>query len=216
MASGKIASWAFGEEFVNEDALFPGTDLVERARERGNELGVAPLLRGAAAQLRTTAAMLGAQAVVEIGTGSGVGSLYLLSGMHPDGVLTTIDLERENQRAAREVFTEAGVRANRVRTIAGRGIDVVSRLSDSAYDLLVVSAEDPDAAALSAQSARVLRPGGVLLVVNVLFHDRVADPVSRDHTTQAVRSLLSSIHDDERFVSSLSPSGDGVLTAVLR
>ncbi|CAM4124018.1 class I SAM-dependent methyltransferase [Helcobacillus massiliensis] len=216
MASGKIASWAFGEEFIDEDELFPVPGLLARARERGNELGVAPLLRGAAAQLRTSAAMVRAQSVVEIGTGSGVGSLYLLSGMTADGVLTTIDYERENQRAARAAFDEAGIRTNRVRTIAGQALDVVSRLSDRAYDMVVFSADHPQAAQLFAQSARVLRSGGVTVVTNVLFHDRVADPVARDATTQAIRSLLRAVHDDDQFLSSLSSSGDGVLTAVRR
>jgi predicted O-methyltransferase YrrM len=57
-----------------------------------------PVLPGAGAALAALAAAAGAKAVVEIGTGAGVGSIYLLRGMRPDGVLTTIDVEVENQR----------------------------------------------------------------------------------------------------------------------
>ena len=115
-------------------------------------------------------------AAVEIGTGSGVGSLYLLSGMHPDGVLTTIDLEVENQRAAREAFAEAEIRSPRVRTISGRPRDVVSRLTDHAYDLVSFPAHTPHALDLLEHARRLLRPGGVLVIPHALFHDRVADP----------------------------------------
>ena len=101
MSSGKVASWAHGEEFVDETTLFSDDGVLARARERGNELGSTPVLPGAGALMRVLAAAVHARSAVEIGTGSGVGSLYLLSGMHPDGVLTTIDLELENQRAAR-------------------------------------------------------------------------------------------------------------------
>ena len=65
------------------------------------------------AALRVLAASGGARSVVEVGTGAGVSGLYLLRGMPADGVLTTIDVEAENQRAAREAFAEDGIRPNR-------------------------------------------------------------------------------------------------------
>src|SRR5699024_1136800 len=117
MASGKMAGWAHGEECVDEATLFPDDGGVARARERGHELGATPALPGGGAMVAVVAAAVHARSAVEIGTGSGVGSLYLLSGMHLDGVLTTIDPEVENQRAAREAFVEAGIRSPRVRTI---------------------------------------------------------------------------------------------------
>ncbi|MGO1481042.1 MAG: O-methyltransferase [Brachybacterium sp.] len=216
MSSGKVASWAHGEEFVDETTLFSDDGVLARARERGNELGATPVLPGAGALMRVLAAAVHARSAVEIGTGSGVGSLYLLSGMHPDGVLTTIDLELENQRAAREAFAEAGIRSPRVRTIAGRPRDVVGRLTDHAYDLVSFPAHAPHALDLLEHARRLLRPGGVLVIPHALHHDRVADPTARDATTQAVRALLRAISESEDLVAVLTGSGDGVLAAVLR
>src|SRR5690625_5350357 len=102
MSSGKVASWAHGEEFVDEASLFPDAGVLARARDRGNELGVAPVLPGAGALMRVLAAAADARAAVEIGTGSGVGSLYPLAGMNRDGVLTAIDPGVENQRRSEE------------------------------------------------------------------------------------------------------------------
>lgn len=216
MASGKVASWAHGEEFVDEATLFPDEGVLARARDRGNELGVDPVLPGAGALMRVLAASVQAKAAVEIGTGSGVGSLYLLSGMHPDGVLTTIDPEVENQRAARESFAEAQIRSSRVRTIAGSPRDVIGRLTDHAYDLVSFPAHAPHAADLLVHARRLLRPGGVLVIPHALFHDRVADPAARDAPTQAVRALLKAVTESEDLVTALTGSGDGVLAAVLR
>lgn len=216
MASGKVAGWAHGEEFVDEASLFPDDGVLERARERGGELGATPVLPGAGALMRVLAAAVQARSAVEIGTGSGVGSLYLLSGMHPDGVLTTIDPEVENQRAARESFTEARIRPARVRTIAGAPRDVVGRLTDHAYDLVAFPAHAPHSLDLLAHARRLLRPGGVLVIPHALFHDRVADPAARDATTQAVRALLRAVQESEDLVAVLTGSGDGVLAAVRR
>lgn len=216
MPSGKVASWAHGEEFVEESGLFADEGVLARARERGQELGATPVLPGAGALMRVLAASVQAKAAVEIGTGSGVGSLYLLSGMHPDGVLTTIDPEVENHRAARESLTEAQIRSPRVRTIAGNPRDVVGRLTDHAYDLVSFPAHAPHALDLLEHARRLLRVGGVLVIPHALHHDRVADPAARDAETQAVRAVLRAVAEAEDLVSALTGSGDGVLAAVLR
>lgn len=216
MASGKVSSWAYSEEFVDESRVIGDESLLARARERAGELGIDPVLPGAGQVLRLLAAAVDAQAVVEIGTGAGVGSLYLLSGMNADGVLTTIDTEIENQRAAKEAFAEAKVRPARVRTIAGSPRDVVGRLTDHAYDLVCFPAQVPQAMALLEHALRLLRPGGALVITNALHHDRVADPAARDAQTSAIRDLLAAVRDDERLRPALLPSGDGVLAAISR
>ncbi|WP_058235418.1 O-methyltransferase [Devriesea agamarum] len=214
MASGKAAGWAHCEEFVDEQAVFLDPSVIARARERGAELGAAALHQGVGAALRLLAATTRATAAVEIGTGAGVGSLYILAGMGDAGVLTTIDREVENQRAAREAFCEAGIRSARVRTIAGAPLTVLGRLTEGAYDMVVFSADDSDAEELLPQAVRLLRPGGVLVMDHALFHDRVADPAARDETTTRIRGLLKTVRESPDLMSALLPSGDGLLAAV--
>jgi predicted O-methyltransferase YrrM len=204
------ATWAYAENFVHED------DVLARARARAAELGCTPVMPGAGAALRVMAAALGARAVVEIGTGTGVSGVYLLRGMPADGVLTTIDVEVENQRAAREAFAEAGIRANRTRVIPGRALDVLPRLTDAAYDLVLMDADKIEYGAYLEQALRLLRPGGVLAVDNALWHDRVADPAQRDEATTAVREMGKAVRDHEGLVPAMLPCGDGLLLAVKR
>jgi predicted O-methyltransferase YrrM len=162
------------------------------------------------------AAALPARADVEIGTGAGVSGLWLLGGMPSDGVLTTIDVEPEHQRAAREAFSEAGVPGNRARVISGRALDVLPRLTDGAYDLVLCDAAKEEYEDYLQQALRLLRSGGVVAFDNALWHDRVADPAQRDETTTAIRELGRRVRDDEQLTSCMLPVGDGLLVAVKR
>ena len=160
------------------------------------------------------ASAISARAVVEIGTGTGVASLWLLRGMNPDGILTTIDPEVEHQRAAKVAFAEAGIRTTRTRAISGRPSDVLPRLTDAAYDMVLVGAEPAHYPEYVEQALRLLRPGGVLAVDNALWHDRVPDPARRDETTTTVREVARLLRKDERVRPAMLPSGDGLLLAV--
>jgi predicted O-methyltransferase YrrM len=210
ISTDKTQSWVYAEEFVPED------DVLLRARERAGQLGCVPVSAGSGAVLRVLAAALGARAVVEVGTGAGVGSLYLLRGMPQDGVLTTIDVEVEHQRAAKQAFAEAGMRPTRTRAISGRAQDVLPRLTDGAYDMVFVDADKESYPTYVEQALRLLRPGGVVAVDNALWHDRVADPARRDETTTVIREVGRMLRDDDRVVPAMLPTGDGLLLGVRR
>ena len=94
---------AHAERSISEDAI------VAAARERAVDIGAGAVTPAVGALLSVLAKLTGAKAVVEVGTGAGVSGLWLLSGMREDGVLTTIDVEPEHQRIAKQAFTEAGV-----------------------------------------------------------------------------------------------------------
>jgi predicted O-methyltransferase YrrM len=205
-----LTSLSYAESFVAEDDVLIG------ARERARELGCVPIGPAGGATLRVLAAATGARSVVEVGTGSGVSGLYLLGGMAADGVLTTIDLEGENQRAAKEAFGEAGVAPARYRLINGAATEVLPRLRDEAYDLVFVDADKSAYAVYYEQALRLLRPGGVVAFDNALWHDRVADPAQRDPDTVVIRDLGRTVREDDRLVSALLAVGDGLLVAARR
>jgi predicted O-methyltransferase YrrM len=136
--------------------------------------------------------------------------------MAADGVLTTIDIEGENQRAAKEAFGEAGIAAARYRLINGSAGEVLPRLRDEAYDLVFVDADKSAYGAYYEQALRLLRSGGVVAFDNALWHDRVADPAQRDTDTSVIRDLGKRVRDDDRVVSVLLAAGDGLLVAAKR
>lgn len=201
------ASWTYADEFVGED------DVLAAARARAEEVGVTPIGSGAGAALRFLASVLDARAVVEIGTGTGVSGLWLLRGMRADGVLTTVDIEAEHQRLARQTFTDAGIAPQRVRTISGAALDVLPRLTDRHYDIVFVDGDKREYADYLTEALRLLRPGGVVAFDNALWHDRVADPAQRDEETVAIRALGRAVSSHESLVPLLLPVGDGLLLA---
>ena len=200
-------SWSYSEAFVAED------DVLARARERAGEVGVVAISPGGGAALRFLASVLDARAVAEIGTGTGVSGLWLLRGMRSDGVLTTVDIETEHQRLARETFNDAGIPTQRARTIAGAALDVLPRLTDGHYDIVFVDGDKAEYSACLREAVRLLRPGGVVAFDNALWHDRVADPAVRDRDTMAIREVIREVGDDDGLVPVLLPIGDGLLLA---
>src|SRR3954454_19179205 len=203
----KPASWTYAEEFVAED------EILAAARSRAEEVGVTAIGSGTGAALCFLASVLEARAVVEIGTGTGVSGLWLLRGMRPDGVLTTVDTEAEHQRLAKEGFTEAGIASQRFRLIPGAALEVIPRLTDGHYDLVFCDGDKREYADYLKEALRLLRPGGVVAFDNALWHDRGADPAQRDEETVSIRELGRTIQEAEDLIPVLLPVGDGLLAA---
>ena len=210
MTSMRPGTWTYAEEFTVEP------EHVERARSRGDELGCVPVGTGTGAALRMLTASCQARSVVEIGTGAGVSGLWLLTGMPSDGILTTIDISSEHQHAAKQAFAEAGYPPQRTRTIVGSALSVLPRLTDGGYDLVLVDGEKTEYPQYVEQALRLLRPGGVLAIDNMLWHDQVADPTARDEVTRTLRDLGKQLRDDSDLATTMLPVGDGLLVAIKR
>jgi predicted O-methyltransferase YrrM len=93
-------------------------------------------------------------------------------------------------------------------------MDVLPRLTDAAYDMVVIVGDKAQYPAYVEQALRLLRPGGVLALDNMLWNDKVADPAARDEPTTTLRNLGKELRDNESLLTALLPVGDGVLAAV--
>jgi len=204
----EAANWSYAEDFIEEDRT------VLEARDVADQLGCVPVLPGAARAIEVLARAMRATSAVEIGTGAGVSTTYLLRGMAPAGVVTTIDVEPEHHRAARRTLAAGGFAPERARMITGRALDVLPRLTDGGYDIVLIDARKSEYPAYLEHALRLLRAGGLLLIDNALWHGRVPDPAQRDKDTTAVRETLKAVREDERLTISLLTAGDGLLTAI--
>jgi len=206
-AANPSPSWAFSESFVADD------DTMRLARTASRQLALGSASQGVTSVLTFLARLVQARAVVEIGTGAGVSGLALIRGMAGDGILTSIDLENEHQVAARQVFSAEGIPNRRVRLIAGSALNVLPKLSDGAYDMVVVDGDPLEFVEYIAQAQRLLRSGGVLAVHHALWKGQVADESNEDDETLIIREALQAVTEMEEFTAILLPVGDGLLVA---
>lgn len=200
--------FAHAESSISEDALLVA------ARERAVDIGAGAVTPAVGALLSLLTKLSGGKAIAEVGTGAGVSGLWLLSGMSDDGVLTTIDIEPEYLRLAKQAFTEAGIGPSRTRLIGGRAQEVLTRLADESYDLVFIDADPVDQPDYVVEGVRLLRPGGVIVVHRAALGGRAGDPAARDAEVVAVREAARLIAEDEHLTPALVPLGDGILAAV--
>ena len=187
--------------------------MLTAARARAEEVGVTPIGSGGGGVLRFLTSITEARAVVEIGTGTGVSGVWMLRGMRPDGILTTVDTEAEHQRLAKQAFTEAGIPSQRVRLIPGPALDVLPRLTDGHYDMVFADGDKREYDEYLSEALRLLKPGGIVAFDNALWHDRVADPAQRDAETVSIRELGKKMLEHDSLLPVLLPVGDGLLIA---
>jgi predicted O-methyltransferase YrrM len=195
------------ESYLAED------DVLASARAGAARSGCVPVGPDAGAGLRFLAATIGARAVVEIGTGTGVSGLWLLRGMAAGGTLTSIDIDPEYQRTARGVFLAAGYGPANLRLINGMALEVLPRLTDAGYDLVFVDASPADYPRYLEEAVRLLRDGGIVVFAGALGAG-VVDPDASDASTAGLREVGRQVRDDDRLVPVLLPLGDGLLVAL--
>jgi predicted O-methyltransferase YrrM len=205
--SDRDLNWKYVDESVVE------SDAIAKARQQALEHGIDPVSPADGAPLGVIAAAARAESSIEVGTGVGVSGLWMLQTVR-SAMLTSIDTENEYQQHAREHFADAGIAPARVRLIAGRASEVLPRMNDGAYDLVLVDADAASVLDYVQHGLRIARRGGLVLVARALWKGRVADPAQRDDTVADFRALLSTIQESGAVQASLIPSGDGLLQLV--
>jgi predicted O-methyltransferase YrrM len=194
--------------FAAEATVEP--DAIARARAHALEIGAAPISAVVGAQCAVIAAASRALNIVEIGTGGGVSGLWLLHGS-PRATLTTIDKEPEHLAVARKAFTDARIPPARARFITGRAADVLPRMNEASYDIVLIDADAEGVIEYVEHGLRLARAGGTVLVPRVLAGGAVADPVRRGPVESAYRSLIQETQSSAAVLGALSIVGEGLL-----
>ena len=158
--------------------------------------------------------LIGATRILEIGTFTGYSSTAMALALPPDGRITCLDVSREWTDIARQAWADAGV-ADRIDLRLAPATDTLATLDDDSFDLAFIDADKPGYDAYYEGCLRVVRPGGLILIDNVLWSGRVANATDDDDTTRIMRALNEKIAADERVDHVLLPLADG-LTMVRR
>lgn len=208
-------SWARTEQTRFEQDALEDPVLTE-AYEAGARSGADPVGTTAGSALRFLAAATRARSVVEVGTGCGTSGLWLLRGMAPEGILTTVDVNGAHQDFARGLFSRAGAGAGRARLIRGSASEVLPRLTDGGYDLVLIDADAVSYPFYLEEARRLLRPNGLVVFHNAMASSPEPDGPLRapDPGETAVREVIRMVREDENMVALLLPLGPGLLAAI--
>ncbi|CAG1773250.1 caffeoyl-CoA O-methyltransferase [uncultured bacterium] len=164
--------------------------------------------------------LTGAAKVLEVGVFTGYSSLSVALALPDDGLVTAFDISPEWTAVARRYWDQAKV-LDKIDLRLGPAIEGLDTLlaeggTEGTYDFAFIDADKSNYDGYYERALRLLKPGGLVLIDNVLWGGRVADDAADDADTAAIRALNLKIHADPRVDISLLPVADGLTLALKR
>jgi predicted O-methyltransferase YrrM len=145
--------------------------------------------------LHLLARMMGAQRILEIGTLGGYSTIWLARALPADGKIITLEYEPKHAEVARGNFEAAGLR-DRIELRLGRAIDTLPQLEREGagpFDLVFIDADKPSTPAYFAWSLKLTRPGGVIVVDNVIRKGAIVDAAAARDDSDGERENIAGI-----------------------
>jgi len=186
-----------------------GQGLIEKTSALGmiSRMQIAP---EQGAFMTLLARLMGARRAIEIGTFTGYSALCIARGLPADGELICCDVNDDWTSVGRPYWEKAGV-SDKIDLRIGPAIETLRALpTDEKFDLAFIDADKTSYAAYCEALLRVMRPGGVILVDNVLWGGSVVDPTAKGKDTLAIRAFNDQVAADERLECVMLPISDGL------
>lgn len=156
------------------------------------------------------AQLMGAKRAIEVGTFTGYSALAIARGLPADGQLICCDVSEEWTRVGVPFWEKAGVR-DRIDLRIGPATETLAAIDEAdAFDLAFIDADKPNYTNYVEELARLVRPGGLILVDNVLWSGNVIDPEASDENTLAIRAFNEKVAADDRFDCVMLAISDGL------
>lgn len=155
--------------------------------------------------------MIQPKRILEIGTYTGYSALCLAEGLSYDGKLVTIDVNEELVNRVKGYFN-ASEYAKQIEYILSPALEVIPTLKEE-WDLVFIDADKQNYIAYYELVLPLVKPGGYIILDNVLWSGKVADPEKNDKDTVLLRELNTIIHADDRVEEVLLPIRDGLMIA---
>lgn len=199
--------------YLVEHGTPPDALLAELRDETARRVGGLSLMQVAPEQgafLTLFTRVLGARRAIEVGTFTGYSALCIARGLPEDGELLCCDVSEEWTSIGRPYWEKAGV-AGRIRLEIAPAAETLRALPEAAtWDLAFIDADKGGYPVYYEECLRRLRPGGVVLVDNVLWGGAVANPAAHDDQTEAIRAFNRKVADDPRVDCVMLPLSDGL------
>jgi predicted O-methyltransferase YrrM len=163
--------------------------------------------------------LLGAKKILEVGVFTGYSSLAMALALPEDGRIIACDVSTESTDIARHYWQLAGV-ADKIDLHIAPALETLQALlandATNSFDLAFIDADKANYPQYYELCLQLVRPGGAILIDNVLWYGRVADPAVTDNRTTILRELNQKIYQDDRVNIAMLPIGDGLTIACKR
>ncbi len=188
-------------------------ELRSETRETLGRLAIMQVAPEQGAFLELLVAATGASQVVEVGTFTGYSALCMARALPPGGRLLCCDVSEEWTAIARRYWQKAGV-ADRVELRLGPAAETLRGLPEGEWvDLAFIDADKPNYLAYYEELLARLRPGGLILLDNVLWFGAVLNPDDTSENTVAIRAVNDFVAGDERVEAVMLAVADGLTLA---
>jgi len=193
--------WRAVDEYICE--LFVGPDPALDGALEASEAAGLPAIHVTAnlgKLLQLLCRMIGARRVLEVGTLGAYSTIWLARALPPGGEVITLEIDPHHARVARANLERAGV-SDRVTLLEGAALDSLAALvteDTEPFDVVFIDADKPTNAAYFGFALRLTRPGGVIVVDNVVRQGNVVDPASTDPRVLGTRQLNEAMAAEPR------------------
>jgi predicted O-methyltransferase YrrM len=210
-------TWNAVDLFFN-DRLIGHDAVLDKVQTTCTAAGLPPISVAAnqGRLLNLLASLVGARRILEIGTLGGYSAIWMARALPADGRLISLEIDAKHAEVARANLALAGL-ADRVEVRLGRAIDLLPGVAGP-FDLVFIDADKPSNPDYFAWAMRLVRPGSVIVVDNVVRGGTVADAASSDPTVLGVRRLVDLVAAERRVAATAiqtvgSKGYDGLLIA---
>ncbi len=184
----------------------------ETARRRDGNMQIA---REQAVFMALLVRMLNARRTLEIGVFTGYSTLSVARALPADGCVVALDRDADVVAIARRYWREAGIE-EKVDLRIGPALDTLQQLRNTmegTFDFAFIDADKINYQAYFDHCVKLVRPGGLIAVDNVLWSGRVADPAETGEDTEALRAFNRHVREDRRVEHCIVPIADGLTLA---
>ena len=157
--------------------------------------------------------------IIEVGTFTGYSSLVMALALPENGQIFSCDISEEYTAIARRYWQEAGV-SNKIQLVLGLAektlVELIQNGEAGTFDMAFIDADKRNYKVYYEKCLELLRPGGLILIDNVLWSGKPASLEETDTDTTAIRNFNKNIYKDERVEMSMITVGDGLTLALKR
>ena len=163
--------------------------------------------------------LMGAKKTLEIGVFTGYSALAVALALPDDGKVIACEISEEYTAIAKDFWGRAGV-SEKIDLRIAPALETLEKLiaegEMGSFDLAFIDADKRNYENYYERALTLLRPGGLILIDNVLWSGKVVDPTITDKQTQAIREFNQKLHQDSRISLSLIAIADGLTLALKR